>query len=64
MLVSVQDSDGTSIPQLGIGPKLKDTPGSIRSLGVTSGYHTDQVLRELGYGQSEISKRRGEGTVG
>ena len=64
MLVSVQDSDGTSIPQLGIGPKLKDTPGSIRSLGVTSGYHTDQVLHELGYGLSEISELKNEGTVG
>ena len=63
MLVMVEDGEGNTVPQVGIGPKLSATPGSIRSLGVTSGHHTDQVLGELGYGPDDVARLRGAGTV-
>ena len=63
MLLTVKDSEGNQIPQMGIGPKLSDTPGSVRSLGVPSGHDTDEVLHELGYGTDAIVRFREAGTV-
>ena len=63
MLLRVKDSEGNQIPQMGIGPKLSDTPGAVRSLGVPSGHDTGEVLHELGYGNDEIARFREAGTV-
>jgi len=46
------------IRQLGIPIKLSDTPGTIRSLGVIPGTHTNEVLQGLGYSHEEIEKLR------
>lgn len=63
MLLAVKDSKGNQIPQIGIGPKLSDTPGSVRSLGVPSGHNTDEVLHEMGYHADKIAQLRKAGTV-
>ncbi len=55
MVVEAGSVDGTPVRQVGIGPKLSGTPGSIRSLGATVGQHTTEVLAELGYTTEQIS---------
>lgn len=49
--------------QIGIGPKLSDTPGSVRSLGPITGEHTQEILAELGFPNSRIQKLVKDGTV-
>ena len=64
MVVEAGEVDGQPIRQVGIGPKLSETPGSIRSLGATIGQHTDEILAELGYSAKQISEMRAAGAVG
>lgn len=46
------------VRQVGIVPKLSETPGRIRGLGVLPGEHTEQILLELGYSPEEIQRLR------
>ena len=63
MVIEVGDIDGQPVKQVGIGPKLSDTPGSVRFTGATVGQHTDEALSELGYSQERISELRKSGAV-
>ena len=49
MVQDVGELDGETVRQVGIGPKLSETPGSVRRLGPQIGEHTDEILSELGY---------------
>lgn len=51
------------VKQVGIPIKLSETPGSIRSLGVTLGTHTGEILGGLGYSQQETAALREKGAV-
>ena len=53
MIVELENAAG-KVKQVGIGLKLSDTPGQIRSLSPLYGEHTDEVLRSLGYSSEEI----------
>ena len=63
MVVEAGEVGGQPVRQVGIGPKLSETPGSIRSLGATVGQHTDEILGELGYSSSEIAGMRESGAA-
>ncbi len=39
---------------MGIGPKLSETPGSVRNTAPKRGQHTEELLREAGYSDEEI----------
>jgi len=61
MIQEVIAGDGEPLKVPGIVPKLSATPGALRSPAPGLGEHTDQVLRDLGYGQEAILElRRGK----
>ena len=64
MVEEVGHIDGEAVRHVGIGPKLSQTPGSIRSLGVEIGTHTDDILMEVGFSTSEAALFREKGIVG
>ena len=64
MVQDVGEIDGVTVRQVGIGPKLSETPGSVRRLGPHIGEHTDEILGELGYAAAEIANARETGALG
>ncbi|MEJ7727784.1 MAG: CoA transferase [Polyangiaceae bacterium] len=52
-----------AVPQLGVAPQLLGTPGAVRTAGPNRGQHSDDVLREVGYGVPEIAELRRSGIV-
>ncbi|MCL4242587.1 MAG: CoA transferase, partial [Dehalococcoidia bacterium] len=63
MVVEV-DSPVGKVKQIGVGPKLSDTPGQVRSTAPLIGQHTDDVLKSLGYDEAKIAALREAGAVG
>lgn len=63
MIVEVDHPTLGKVPQVGIPMKLSETPGEIRFAGVTPGYHTDQILHEIGLDAARIGALRERGTV-
>ena len=63
MVIEVEDPTLGKIKQVGIAPKLSDTPGKVRSLSPLLGEHTDEILQRLGFNQGEIESLRKEGVV-
>jgi len=64
MLIEVEHPTLGKIKQVGIAPKLSDTPGKVRSLSPLLGEHTEEVLQALGYSRGEIEDLRWEGAIG
>ncbi len=64
MVVEVEDPVVGTVRHVGIGPKLSDTPGTVRSTAPSTGQHTDEVLATAGYSADEIASLRGDGVVG
>ncbi|KQQ33243.1 CoA-transferase [Duganella sp. Leaf126] len=56
-------ADGTPIKLPAISPKLSATPGRTQWIGPTLGQHNDEVLRALGYSDTEIATLRQDGVV-
>ena len=63
MVVELQHPSLGKVQQVGIGAKLSETPGSVRSLSPRRGQHTDEVLRDLGYSPQQIEELRAQGAV-
>jgi len=63
MVQEVGELDGEPVRHVGIGPKLSETPGSVRRMGSVPGEHTDEVLHELGYASRDIVALRQEGAI-
>lgn len=64
MVVEVDHPELGKVKQPGISVKLSETPGKIRSLAVSKGAHTDDVLKELGYSDQDIARMRQGGGIG
>jgi formyl-CoA transferase len=58
MIQEVLAGDGEPLKVPGVVPKLSATPGAIRSAAPKLGEHTDEVLRQIGYGAAEIEALR------
>ncbi len=63
MVIEVEHPTLGKIKQVGIAPKLSNTPGKVKSVAPLPGQHTDEVLEELGYDREEIENLRQEGAV-
>jgi len=63
-VIEVEHPTLGKVKQVGITPKLSDTPGKVRSLSPLLGEHTDEILLGLGYSQEEIRSLQQEGVVG
>ena len=63
MVVDAGTLNGEVVRQVGIGPKLSETPGTIRMLGATVGQHTREILDSLGYDSSTVSRLIEDGAV-
>lgn len=55
MLVKINNDEYGPITQVGIAPKFSATPGSVRTLAPMPGQHTAEILRSLGYKDSDIA---------
>ncbi|MCD6359102.1 MAG: CoA transferase [Dehalococcoidia bacterium] len=63
MIIEVDDGDGGKTKQVGIIPKLSDTPGMVRGTAPVIGEHTREILLSLGYDGAKIEKLRQDGVV-
>lgn len=63
MVIEV-DSPVGKVKQVGVGPKLSETPGSVRATAPLIGQHTDEILAGLGYDGARIAALRQSGAVG
>lgn len=63
MVVEVEHPILGKIKQIGIAPKLSDTPGKVRGLSPLLGEHTSEILQQLGYKIEEIDNLRKEGVI-
>ena len=63
MIVTVESPVGP-VQQVGVAPKLSDTPGQVRGTAPLAGEHTDEVLAAIGYDAERIAALRADGAVG
>ena len=63
MIVEVDDPKHGKVKQVGIGPKLSDTPGSVRHTAPELGQHTDEILGGLGIAAADINRLRENGAI-
>lgn len=54
MVVEVEVEGVGTVKQIGIAPKLSETPGQVRHRAPTRGEHTDEVLASLGFDAAAI----------
>ena len=64
MVVEVEHPTLGTIPHLGIGTKLSDTPGTVRTTAPQPGQHTDDVLSSIGFDQAAVAALKERGIVG
>jgi len=63
MVIEVDHPTLGKVKQVGIGPKLSDTPGQVRSTAPRPGQHTAAVLAAAGYSAPEVASLREKGVV-
>ena len=58
-MVAELEAEGIgTVRQVGVGPKLSETPGSVRTPAPLPGQHTDELLRECGFDVETIAAYR------
>ena len=64
MVIEVPHPKLGKVRQPGIGTKLSDTPGEVRTTAPVPGQHTDDVLHALSYTGEQIADLRSRGVIG
>lgn len=64
MVMEVEHPTLGMVKQVGIAPRLSETPGRIRHLGFKPGENTVGVLTGVGYTQDDIDSFREKGVIG
>ncbi|MBI5285111.1 MAG: CoA transferase [Chloroflexi bacterium] len=63
MVIEVDHPKLGKVKHIGIGTKLSDTPGSVRSTAPLAGQHTDAVLASIGLDAAAIAALKERGVV-
>ena len=63
MILQTDHPSGGQLKQIGIPVKFSETPGAIRLAPPNFGEHTQEVLRDLGYEDKEITQMEAEGVI-
>jgi crotonobetainyl-CoA:carnitine CoA-transferase CaiB-like acyl-CoA transferase len=63
MVIEFEQPGAGKVKGLGFPVKLSRTPGQVRRGGPALGEHTEQVLREAGFGDAEIGDLMNNGAV-
>jgi crotonobetainyl-CoA:carnitine CoA-transferase CaiB-like acyl-CoA transferase len=63
MIVEWEAPDGRKIGMVNHPLQFSETPASIRRPAPALGEHTDEVLREAGYGDDEVARLRKAGAI-
>ena len=63
MVLEIEHPAFGVVRQVGIGTKLTETPGSVRTLAPRPGQHTDEVLAALAYSDEQIRRLREAGIL-
>ena len=64
MVVEVDHPTLGTVKSLGVGTKLSDTPGTVRSTAPSAGQHTDDVLASIGFDAAAVASLRERKIVG
>jgi crotonobetainyl-CoA:carnitine CoA-transferase CaiB-like acyl-CoA transferase len=64
MVIELEHPKLGKVKQVGILPKLSETPGQVRRFAPVHGEHTDEILGGLGFSKEQIETLRKDGTVG
>jgi alpha-methylacyl-CoA racemase len=64
MVLEIDHPTLGKVKQPGIAVKLSDTPGKLRTLAPIAGQNTEEILHELGYNKSQITKLRQSKVIG
>ena len=63
MVIDIPDGRRGRVKTVGNPVKLSDTPAAVRRGAPEAGEHTDEILREIGYGDDEIMRLHAEAAV-